>query len=665
MNRKVIICLLILSLSLTGCTWTRTDPVLTVVDILGEPVEGRELWILGENSTYLVELGSDALFSLPLAPGIWKLQAAARDAIGNVVALSETGTASGGRQVLSLTLDKTLVPTTEVQAGKVLHSLLLGGVELAWQAAEVTSHQGGGRWEIWRRPREGRIWEKIGETAPTETNYFMAGLDAFRHVYAVRWAPSGKDKLPGPLQISTGAASGVLEIEWDFEHTFPPVERSYLRAQSLAGETPQPAYYDLIAHFKTEEAFALREEILSSLGLRLKEEICSLAAAVVEPEPDSALSLEELSTYHDQNVFLEPNWILQASAQGNLLSNLPWYLDYLRIPAAHTVTWGDQAIRIAVLDSGLDEYRLPASVKVLPGYNFVQKNFNTADDFGHGTNVALTISEVMPVVSLLPVKVLNAQGGGFASDVSQGMLYAAGLHDSLHNPYPCQIINLSLGASSILLQKAVRQITANTDVILLSAAGNTKAGATEPGLFYPAAFSEVIAVGAIEPGPEGPERAYYSHFGPNLDLVAPPSFEDGTSFAVALVSGVAGLMLAEGISPEDIRPTLTATAIDLGLPGWDEEYGHGLVNAEWAVKGITELTLILSDHREGSLERKMPLEADAQSLDLPPGEYKVQAWVNVQGGVEPEKGDYYASADAVVLENGRAKVRLTLPELKE
>jgi subtilisin family serine protease len=55
----------------------------------------------------------------------------------------------------------------------------------------------------------------------------------------------------------------------------------------------------------------------------------------------------------------------------------------------------------------------------------------------------------------------------------------------------------------------------------------------------------------------------------------------GTSFAAAHVSGVVALMLSRrpSMTPADVRRALEAGAADLGQPGFDAEFGAGLVNA--------------------------------------------------------------------------------------
>lgn len=83
-----------------------------------------------------------------------------------------------------------------------------------------------------------------------------------------------------------------------------------------------------------------------------------------------------------------------------------------------------------------------------------------------------------------------------------------------------------------------------------------------------------------------PDLAGYSHmfanFGPGRPGGGDASrFDNGTSAATPVVAGVAALLLSAhpGLTPEAVRAALVAGAVNIGPPGWDAEYGHGVVNA--------------------------------------------------------------------------------------
>ncbi len=119
----------------------------------------------------------------------------------------------------------------------------------------------------------------------------------------------------------------------------------------------------------------------------------------------------------------------------------------------------------------------------------------------------------------------------------------------------------------------------------------------------PAASAGLLCVGAVD---KRRERSVYSSFGSGLGVVAPGGSalplagEDvlstyppdgyaelaGTSQAAPHVAGVAALLVSLGLRGREAVDRLLATATDLGAPGTDPVYGHGLVNARAAVAGL-------------------------------------------------------------------------------
>jgi serine protease len=61
----------------------------------------------------------------------------------------------------------------------------------------------------------------------------------------------------------------------------------------------------------------------------------------------------------------------------------------------------------------------------------------------------------------------------------------------------------------------------------------------------------------------------------------------GTSSSTAHISGIAALIMSQGItSPAAVEKLIAATAEDLGAAGKDLEFGHGLANARRALRGL-------------------------------------------------------------------------------
>jgi subtilisin family serine protease len=98
----------------------------------------------------------------------------------------------------------------------------------------------------------------------------------------------------------------------------------------------------------------------------------------------------------------------------------------------------------------------------------------------------------------------------------------------------------------------------------------------------------VAAVGVDKSG----QRAAISVAGPQAVLAAPAvdivstntgggyRIGTGTSDATAIIAGVAALVRSKfpQLSAREVIHRMTATAIDKGKPGRDDEYGYGIVN---------------------------------------------------------------------------------------
>lgn len=326
--------------------------------------------------------------------------------------------------------------------------------------------------------------------------------------------------------------------------------------------------------------------------------------------------------------YAEPNYLAYAYWTPNdTFYSFQWHFPQINMPSAWDIQGGgDPGIIVTVLDTGVayEDYgsyqRAPdlAGTNFLPGYDFVNNDFHPNDDEGHGTHVTGTIAQttnnslgvagIAFDCSIMPVKVLGADGSGTYQQIADGVYYAV--------DNGAMVINCSLGgsSSSSTMYNAVRYAYDN-DVVFVAATGNDNSI-----IGYPARYDECIAVGAVD---INKIRAYYSNYGTGMELMAPGGdtsvdlngdgyvdgvlqqtfsggdptlfdywFWQGTSMSTPHVTGVVALMLSRGArGVESIRNTLHSTAEDLGTPGYDTVYGYGLIDAAAALSAVENVIL--------------------------------------------------------------------------
>jgi subtilisin family serine protease len=327
-----------------------------------------------------------------------------------------------------------------------------------------------------------------------------------------------------------------------------------------------------------------------------------------------------------------------------------WHYPLINMPDAWNVNAGGLGVIAAVVDTGVrfDHPDLTARLSG-NGYDFIDLDSDPTDPgsgspaYSHGTHVTGTVgaatNNAIGVTgmswkgSILPVRAL-----GTHFEMAQGFRYAAGLlvpPDPV-NPTPVRVLNYSGGGShSTTKQLGVADCNA-AGVIMVCAAGNDYGGP----VIYPAAYSttydKVIAVGATDYNYGGsPQRAPYSNVGISINVAAPggntlvdtdsdgnpdgilstawnygtssPTYEfwQGTSMASPHVTGLVALMLEQGVNPDSVRSILQSTAVDLGTPGFDNEFGWGLVDAKAALDAVPKIAIIATRTTTNSVDKAL------------------------------------------------------------
>ncbi len=276
------------------------------------------------------------------------------------------------------------------------------------------------------------------------------------------------------------------------------------------------------------------------------------------------------------------------------------------------ITTGDSRTILAVLDTGIALDHPEFAGRIMQGKNFVDPTKSPADDYGHGTNVAsiaaatggngIGIAGVNWKCRILPAKILNSHNSGQYSWWASAFIYAA--------DQGANVINISAGGSSKSQALADAVIYSQArGVIVVACMMNTNNEVP----YYPAAYPDVIAVGAVDPKgarvvPFCYDAATGSNYGGHIAFVAPGNYilgldyRDftttnywcGTSQATPFISGLVSLMFAinPNLTREQAYAALKTGARDQvgpateDTPGWDKYFGWGLIDAYRSLQAV-------------------------------------------------------------------------------
>lgn len=315
---------------------------------------------------------------------------------------------------------------------------------------------------------------------------------------------------------------------------------------------------------------------------------------------------------------------------------------------------------VAILDSGTnpDHYDLRDHLWIgyadtdgdgekddpINGWNFIGKNSNITDDFGHGTHCAGivcgdgtigNITGVAPDATLMTVKVVNRNGGGTPAQMVSGVEFA------IENG--ANILSMSLGFKSsqiseadIVMLRRTFESVLSSGVVVCAAAGNDGDSYGAPdNVDYPAAcpppylhpdqqtnaggLTSVICVGSVNAnddyvsssscGPstwQGTEFDDYPYDSEHIGLIRPDicapgelvyslkhdennkyKYMSGTSQATPCVAGVIALMLEKNpsLTPAQVCETIETTAKKLSETK-NNYTGSGRIDALAAVNSL-------------------------------------------------------------------------------
>ncbi|MBN1326964.1 MAG: S8 family serine peptidase [Candidatus Cloacimonetes bacterium] len=462
----------------------------------------------------------------------------------------------------------------------------------------------------------------------------------------------------------------------------------------------------------------------------------------LEQEP----SWERVSLLDIEGIeYIQPNYLNKFHAMPtdpDFISGLQWGLHQVNnfdidAPEAWDITTGNRQIIVGLVDSGVhfDHPDLQQNIFNNPGEiaddgidndgngyvddwrgwdfvdapelsdlalgDYLDQDNDPTDELNHGTHLAgiigadtnngIGISGLCWNVRILVLRAgfKTVDGLGYLQDddASAGIIYAADMG--------AEVINLSWGDENFsqIVADACEYAYQKGSVIVVSA-GNTYG----PGLMYPANLSTTISVGSVD---YQFKRASFSSYGPQLDLVAPGvniystydidddnlyNNQSGTSMSAPFVTAAIALLFSieSGINPEAVRTRLQSSSREAGLPGFDNEYGHGVLNVQallnnsdiplmeitspWEYQGLNQSFDIIGSVVADNLSKysvmfttaELPTSSDWQDVSYPhnntphyyfnPVENGVLAHFDLMG-ISPEFAIYQLKVELMTTDN--------------
>jgi subtilisin family serine protease len=295
----------------------------------------------------------------------------------------------------------------------------------------------------------------------------------------------------------------------------------------------------------------------------------------------------------------------------------------LGVPRLRSAGLTGRGVRLAVVDTGVDRRVVPVAGGWSPDGRYVPGSARG----GHGTMCAWDARLAAPDARILDYALLRSSGDTWTAFLSDAIAACASLMELLAaDPAPL-VVNNSWGLFDRSEDEPIGSpenysanpehpfnqivgslVAAGADVLF--AAGNCGGSCPDPrcgagdrgpgaSIHGANAHPDVITVAAVtvthrrlgysSQGPGGlyrrkPDLAAYSHFRGSGVYPA----DSGTSAASPVAAGVAAALRQRlpraSYAPAQLKGLLQATARDLGGPGWDYDFGYGVVDAAAAAE---------------------------------------------------------------------------------
>ncbi|MDR2927966.1 MAG: S8 family serine peptidase [Cytophagaceae bacterium] len=448
----------------------------------------------------------------------------------------------------------------------------------------------------------------------------------------------------------------ILEVKDTNDIVLSNAIESFKSRSSIISATPLFLYNDVLEGLTDEFAVKLKPTVsYSQLQELAKQNNCTVKEEnkfvknqfMISVSKNANLNAMEMSRLFFESglfEFSEPNfiffnifnsndtyfpdqWGLKNTGQNGGTAGMD-----IKAEQAWTISLGTN-IKVAVIDEGVDLTHPDLHANLLQGYDAPSGNSGGAPIYSsekHGTACAgiigaikdngIGIAGVSPNSKIIPVHVTF---GSYSGQVTSDDWLADAINWAWQNGADV-ISNSWCGGSPYqpmtnAINAAVNQGRSGKGCVVVFSSGNNYASTVN----YPTRLPNVIAVGSIT---SKGQRAAYSNYGINLDIVAPGGNSDiyttdrqevsgyntssgiagnyyccfdGTSAACPHVAGVAALILSAnpdlfasqvrniiGNTAQKIRTDLYTYSTISGHPNgtWNNQVGYGLVDAYAAVQ---------------------------------------------------------------------------------
>lgn len=478
---------------------------------------------------------------------------------------------------------------------------------------------------------------RFREPAPLSVRAGVAGTTAEIGSYAQRIEiPNEKftilpvAQVAQPRSVRYQAAVGRLAQADEVDRVAPVFKRGSLRAVATDR---------LLLGVNVPRAAA--KQLLHEYGLTVLEEFGAGNEFLVQlpPKVDPFVLVEELGKLKEIT-YVEPDFVVLGArttqrppgageTMGDPLLPEQYAAQITGAVEAWKTTTGNPAIRIAVLDEGVDTRHEDLAAAVVGGYDAAEDDaFQEPNAWdGHGTACAglaaaaakngRGVRGIGAGCSLLAVRIAYTAAPAMPGWVTNSSWIRRGIDWAWRNG--ADVLSNSWGGglpSSAITEaytRARHEGRGGKGCVVVTAAGNDSGPVN-----FPATLPGVLAVSASNEFDEfktilsrDGETWWGSNFGPEVALAAPGvhnyttditgasgyntaadghySTFNGTSSATPIVAGAAGLLLSANpnLTEEQVRRILCATADKVGarpyFDGRNDEMGYGRLNVARAV----------------------------------------------------------------------------------